>query len=53
MKKYKYPVYSNGTEFDMWVSRNCDRCVKASRYNENTDTYTKFRCAVNREIIMA
>lgn len=53
MKKSEYPVFSNGTEFECWMDRNCDRCVKASRYNEKTDTYTKFRCAVNREIIMA
>ena len=53
MKKYKYPVFSNGTEFMVWEGENCDRCVKASRYNENTDTYTKFRCKVQEEIIMA
>lgn len=53
MKKYKYPVFSNGTEFELWMADNCDRCVKASRYKEKTDAYTKFRCAVNREIIAA
>lgn len=53
MKKSKYPVFSSGTEFECWVERNCDRCLKASRYNEKTDTYTKFRCAVQREIIAA
>lgn len=53
MKKSKCPVFSNGTEFELWMADNCDRCVKASRYNEKADTYTKFRCAVNREIIMA
>lgn len=53
MKKSKYPVFSNGTEFELWMADNCDRCVKASRYNEKTDTYTKFRCVVQREIIAA
>lgn len=53
MKKYEYPVFSNGSEFDCWVSRNCDHCVKASRYNEKTGGYTKFRCSVHREIIAA
>ena len=53
MKKSRYPVFSNGTEFDCWISRNCDRCVKAPRYNDKTCEYTQFRCAVNREIIMA
>lgn len=53
MKKSEYPVFSNGTEFDLWMADNCDRCVKASRYNAKTEKYTKFRCAVNKEIIMA
>lgn len=51
MKQKKDYVFSNGTEFEIWMDMNCDRCVKASRYNEKTDTYTKFRCSVNREII--
>lgn len=53
MKKSEYPVFSNGTEFELWMARNCDRCVKSSKYNEKTDTYTKYRCAINREIIYA
>ena len=53
MKKFEHPPFSNGTDFELWMARNCDRCIKASRYNEKTDTYTKFRCAVNREIIYA
>lgn len=53
MKKSQYPVFSNGTEFDSWMARNCERCVKSSKYNENADTYTKYRCAINREIIEA
>lgn len=53
MKKSKYPVFSNGTAFDCWLSRNCDRCIKASKYSERTDEYTKFRCAVQRELLEA
>lgn len=46
-------LFSNGTDFMMWQSKNCDRCVKASRYNPKTDTYTKYRCAVQRNIEMS
>lgn len=53
MKKSKYPIFSNGTEFEMWEHYNCDKCVKASRYNPKKDEYTKFRCKVQEEIIMA
>ena len=53
MKKAKYPPFSNGTEFMMWEEHNCDRCIKSSRYNEKTATYTKIRCAVQREIFDA
>lgn len=53
MKKYQYPVFSNGTGFDNWMARNCERCVKSSKYNEKTNTCTKYRCAINREIIYA
>lgn len=49
----KYPLFSNGTEFTLWTARNCDLCVKASRYNEKTDTYTKYRCAIQRDIDLA
>ena len=27
--------------------------MKASRYNEKTDTYTKYRCAIQRDIDIA
>lgn len=50
--KERYPLFSNGTEFMIWQSRNCERCVKAVWYNEKTDTYPKHRCAVQREIEM-
>ena len=53
MEKSKYPLFSNGTEFTLWLANNCDLCVKASRYNEKTDTYTKYRCAIQRDIDLA
>lgn len=49
----KYPLFSNGTEFQSWLANNCDLCVKASRYNEKTDSYTKYRCAIQRDIDVA
>lgn len=49
-KKAEYPAFSNGTEFSLWEARNCDECIKSSRYNPKTDTYTKYRCAAQREI---
>ena len=48
-----YVLFSNGTEFGMWQERNCERCVKAVFYNEKTDTYPKYRCAVQRNIEQA
>lgn len=53
MEKGKYPLFSNGTEFQSWLANNCDLCSKASRYNEDTDTYTKYRCAIQRDIDVA
>ena len=51
MKKTDKPPFSNGTEFMVWEEHNCDQCIKASRYNEKTDTYSKVRCAVQQGII--
>lgn len=49
----KYPLFSNGTEFMLWNADNCYLCAKASNYNEKTDTYTKYRCAIQRDIDIA
>ena len=48
--KTKRPAFSNGTEFMLFNEHNCDRCTKASHYNEKTDSYTKYRCAIQREL---
>lgn len=50
MKKIDKDPFSNGTEFMLWNEHNYDRCVKASRYNEKKDTYSAYRCAIQRDI---
>lgn len=52
MKTTDKPLFSNGTEFTSWTFRNCDKCVKQSHYNEKTDTYSAFRCSIDRDISM-
>jgi len=52
MKITDKPLFSNGTEFTSWQHRNCDNCVKQSRYNEKNDTYSRFRCTIDRDISM-
>lgn len=53
-EKSKYHPFSNGTEFMVWIDRNCDRCVKASHLRETKagGEYTKFRCAMQKEILL-
>ena len=41
--------FSNATEFDSWMTLNCDRCVKASVMKPD-GSYTMVRCAVQRDI---
>ena len=50
MKRTSEPAFSNGTEHIMFLERNCEKCVKYSHYNEKTDTYTQYRCAVQKDI---
>ena len=50
MKKIDKDPFSNGTEFMLWNEHNCDRCVKASHYDEKKDKYTSYRCAIQRDI---
>ena len=50
MKKTSKPCFSNGTEFTSWTFRNCDRCVKQSHYNEKKDTYSAYKCTIDRDI---
>lgn len=55
MTKVNIDPFSNGTEYMMWESRNCDRCWKSSKLKKEGDTsyedeYTKIRCAIQRDI---
>ena len=54
-KKVDKDPFSNGSEYAYWDDRNCQRCVKASRYTgrencDGTDEYTRCRCAIQRDI---
>lgn len=46
----RYQLFSNGTEFMWWQSRNCERCVKAVWYNEKRNFYPKYRCMIQKHI---
>ena len=50
MKRIKQQLFSNGTEFMSWTANNCDKCIKQSRYNEKKDTYSSFKCSIDKEI---
>ena len=52
MKK-KYILFSNGTEFMWWQSKNCERCVKAVFYDEKNNRMPRYRCAVQEHIEFA
>lgn len=44
------PCFSNGSECASWMDNNCDNCIKGSRYNPKTGTYTKSRCTIQDDI---
>ena len=50
MKRIKANLFSNGTEHMTWTGLNCEKCVKMSRYNESKDTYSQFRCSIDKDI---
>lgn len=49
-KKIAKPLFSNGTEFMMWVAQNCERCIKAPKPHDNGRWYSKSHCAIYDEI---
>lgn len=49
-KKIDKDPFSNGTETVLWYEHNCDRCIKASHYNKKKEEFTKYRCAIQRDI---
>ena len=50
MKKQSAALFSNGTDFMRWVAVNCETCWKQSRYNWKTDTYSQFKCSIDKDI---
>lgn len=54
-KRTDYPTFSNGTDGMVWMSRNCDRCIKAERpiikCKMLVGYANKGRCKVNQEIL--
>ena len=50
MQKVNKDPFSNGTEFDFWFSRNCERCIKDSHLTKDQTGYTKIKCAIQRDI---
>lgn len=56
MKKVNQDPFSNGTEYEIWESRNCDHCWKSSHLRKEGDNryenqYTIMRCSIQRDII--
>ena len=45
------PCFSNGSECCAWLDRNCENCIKGSRYNEKNGNYTKMRCTIQEDIL--
>ena len=52
MSRIQAMLFSNGTEHMSWVSRNCERCWKLSKYNEKKGTWSQFRCSIDKQIQM-
>ena len=50
LKKCNKPCFGNGSECYDWIERNCDICVKGSRYDTKKDRYTKIRCSIQDDI---
>lgn len=53
MKKERFQLFPNGTEFMAWQSRNCEQCVKAVFYNVKKDYSPKYSCKIQEHIEMA
>ena len=53
MNKKRYTLFSNGTEFMQWQSRNCDQCIKATFINPDTWRVPNYRCAIQKHIELA
>lgn len=49
MKKVNQDPFSNGTECDWWMVRNCYKCVKQGHLNADESKYI-LKCAIYRDI---
>ena len=57
MTKVNRDPFSNGTEYERWEERNCDRCWKSSHIKKRRKSiaepvYTPVRCAIQRDIFL-
>lgn len=53
MSKVSRNPFSNGTEYEDWNERNCERCIKACKFKKETkdgQEYTKCRCSIQQDI---
>ena len=59
MKKIDKDPFSNGTEFMLFETYNCDKCVKASKpmkdgfsYSNADENNSPNRCSIQRDIVL-
>ena len=50
MKKTNKYAFATGMELMIFLSENCEKCVKYSHFNDKMQEYTKYRCAIQRDI---
>ena len=54
-KRTDYHTFSSGTESEVWMGYNCDRCIKAEhpivKHKMLVGYANKGRCRVNQEIL--
>lgn len=43
-------MFPNSTEAMIWISQNCDKCWKKSKYSESTDRWSNDKCSIDRDI---
>lgn len=50
MKTTTESLFSNGSECESWMQYNCERCLKHSGYNWCKDSFSAFRCSIDKAI---
>lgn len=53
MENNKVHPFSNGTEFMIWRSQNCDVCLKDCPYDEETESFGESVCEIEKAISLA